>query len=183
MEQDSTTPGSDPRLVTRIVSSYVRHHKIGVDQLAGLIAEVNRTLDGLGRAAPPEEARAPAVPVSRSVRRDYVVCLDCGHRGVMLRGHIRVTDGLEPAGYRDRWKLSADHPLTAPSYSARRSTLAKQIGLGRSGRQEAVATPPAPAPATPRDGTAATTLDPVVAASRAAPKRRGRPRKQPTAKA
>jgi predicted transcriptional regulator len=181
MEQDSTTPGIDPRLVTRIVSSYVRHHKIGVDQLAGLIAEVNRTLDGLGRAAPPEEARAPAVPVSRSVRRDYVVCLDCGHRGVTLRRHIRVTHGLEPAAYRDRWKLSADHPLTAPSYSARRSTLAKQIGLGRSRRQEVVA-PPASA-TTSSGGTAAGELDPTFAGSLSVAKRRGRPRKQPSATA
>jgi predicted transcriptional regulator len=181
MEQDNATHRVDPHLVTRIVGSYVRHHKIGVDQLAGLVAEVNRVLGGLGRVAPPEEARAPAVPVGRSVRRDYVVCLDCGHRGVTLRGHIRVTHGLEPTAYRDRWKLSADHPLTAPSYSARRSTLAKQLGLGRSRRHEAVAPPPAPAPATPPGGATAAELDPAFAASPSvAKRRRGRPRKQPS---
>jgi hypothetical protein len=31
-----------------------------------------------------------------------------------------------PAG-----NLPPDHPVTAPSYSARRSTMAKQLGLGR----------------------------------------------------
>jgi predicted transcriptional regulator len=139
----------------------VRHHKIGVDQLSGLIAEVHRTLGGLGRVAPPEEVRAPAVSVRRSVQRDYVVCLDCGYRGVTLRQHIRVVHALEVAAYRARWKLSVDHPLTAPSYSARRSTLARQHGFGRSRRREAVAPAHAATPATPSG----------------AAKRRGRPRK------
>src|SRR5229473_4386866 len=137
MARCSATTEVDPRLVTRIVASYVQHHKISVDQLSGLIVEVRRTLAGLGRTTPPEEARAPAVPVRRSVQQDYVICLDCGFRSKVLRQHIRIAHGLEPAAYRTRWKLSADHPLTAPSYSARRSTLAKQHDFGRSRRQEA----------------------------------------------
>jgi predicted transcriptional regulator len=161
--EDSTTNEADPRLVTRIVGGYVRHHKIGIDQLAGLIAEVNRILGGLGRIVPSEEARAPAVPVSRSVRDDYVVCLDCGFRGLALRRHIRGAHGLDPAAYRARWKLSVDHPLTAPSYSARRSALAKRHGFGR--KRQAVVSTPAP----------------EIAVS--SPKRRGRPRKSPAATA
>jgi predicted transcriptional regulator len=42
-----------------------------------------------------------------------------------------VAHGLEPASYRIRWKLATDHALTAPAYSERRSTMAKQLGLGR----------------------------------------------------
>ena len=166
MAQGSATTEVDPRLVTRIVGNYVQHHKISVDELSGLIVEVRQTLAGLGRAAPPEEAPAPAVPVRRSVQQDYVICLDCGFRSKMLRRHIRIAHGLEPAAYRARWKLSADYPLTAPSYSARRSTLAKQHDFGRSRRQEAVAPPPALA-ATPPGGA----------------KRRGRQRKQPSSPA
>ena len=71
----------------------------------------------------------PAVSVRRSVQRDLVVCLDCGFRSRMLRRHLRIKHGLEVADYRARWKLSADHPPTAPSYSAHRSALAKQLGL------------------------------------------------------
>jgi hypothetical protein len=33
--------------------------------------------------------------------------------------------------YLKRWGLRSDHPLTAPAYSERRSTLAKALGLGR----------------------------------------------------
>src|SRR2546428_387281 len=60
MAQGSATTEVDPRLVTRIVGSYVQHHEISVDELSGLIVEVRRTLAGLGRAAPSEEGRSPA---------------------------------------------------------------------------------------------------------------------------
>jgi predicted transcriptional regulator len=38
---------------------------------------------------------------------------------------------MTPDQYRARWGLSADYPMVAPSYAAKRSTLAKSIGLGR----------------------------------------------------
>ena len=67
----------------------------------------------------------------------YVVCLDCGWRGQLLRRHVHERHGLGPNQYRARWGLSAEHPLTAPAYSERRSALAKQLGLGqmRTGRR------------------------------------------------
>ena len=40
-------PEVDPYRVAHIVGSYVRHHQIGADQLAGLIATVHRALAGL----------------------------------------------------------------------------------------------------------------------------------------
>ncbi|HEX3340395.1 MAG TPA: MucR family transcriptional regulator [Pseudolabrys sp.] len=67
----------------------------------------------------------------------------------MLRRHLRVQHALERAAYFARWHLPPDHPITAPGYSARRSAMAKQIGLGR-GRKTANAAPPAePEPAPP----------------------------------
>jgi predicted transcriptional regulator len=114
--------------VDRIISSYVQHHQIGPDQLIRLIVEVHRALAGVGRATPIQE---PAVPIRRSVQQDYVICLECGHRAQTLRRHLRVVHGFDIADYRTRWSLPANHPLIAPGYSARRSTVAKQIGLGR----------------------------------------------------
>jgi predicted transcriptional regulator len=85
----------------------------------------------LGKAAEPEQSRTPAVPIRRSVSANYVVCLDCGWRGKMLRRHLQVSHGLNRQDYRGRWKLAPDHPLTAPAYSEKRSALAKQLGLGQ----------------------------------------------------
>jgi predicted transcriptional regulator len=57
--------------------------------------------------------------------------LECGWRGQMLRRHLATAHKLTVEQYRARWKLTRDHPLTAPSYSERRSSLAIQLGLGR----------------------------------------------------
>ena len=138
MVKERTPQAVDLSLVVRIVRSYVAQNTIGIDQLAGLIGEVGRSLSRLGQNAPPQEPLVPAVSVRQSVRRAYVVCLECGFHGQAIRRHIRVAHGLEPAAYRIRWRLPPDHPITAPAYSERRSAMAKQIGLGRK-PQEAVA--------------------------------------------
>jgi predicted transcriptional regulator len=131
--------------VAYIVSSYVRHHQIPADQLTALIVEVHRALAGLGRALPVQELPRPAVPIQRSVRQDYVVCLECGLRAQTLRRHLRVLHGLGVDEYRVRWNLRSDHPVTAPAYSQRRSVMAKELGLGRKPvRVEPPPTPPRP---------------------------------------
>ena len=58
----------------------VRHHRLGPDQLVGLIVMAHRALASLGLGAPEEEAPQPAVLIRRSVQRDYVVCLESGLR-------------------------------------------------------------------------------------------------------
>jgi predicted transcriptional regulator len=132
-------PRVDLNQVAEVVTSYVRHHKIEADELAGLIVEVHRALASLGRV---QEPAKPAVPIRRSVQQDYVVCLECGFRAQVLRRHLRVAHGLEVADYRTRWELPVNYLVTAPSYSARRSAVAKAIGFGR---RRAVAKPSPPA--------------------------------------
>src|SRR6266446_569996 len=148
MADASSAQTVDLSLVAWIVRSYVAQNTIGIDQLAGLISTVHRSLSGLGRSAPAPAPLVPAVSIRRSVQRDRVVCLECGFLSQMLRRHIRVAHGLEPAQYRVRWRLPPDHPITAPAYSERRSTLAKRIRLGRR-LQEAVVSTPTPAVVAP----------------------------------
>jgi len=131
MAEQDLAPGVDLYRVAHIVSSYVGHHQIGPDQLGGLIVEVHRALAGLGRAPPVQEPPRPAVPIQRSVRQDYVVCLECGFRAQTLRRHLRVAHGVTVVQYRTRWNLPADYPVTAAAYSQRRSEMAKELGLGR----------------------------------------------------
>jgi predicted transcriptional regulator len=121
----------DPRLTTKIVRSYVRHHAIEASQVSELITSVHGALSRLGRPNQPEEVLTPAVPVRQSVRHDYVVCLDCGYRGKMLLRHISKQHRLSRDEYLKRWRLRRDHPLTAPGYSEQRSSMAKKLGLGR----------------------------------------------------
>ena len=165
MPDEPPSPTLDTELTTNIVAAYVRRNQIGADQLPVLISTVHLALVGLGKAAPETEVeQTPAVPIGRSVHRDYVVCLDCGWRGQMLKRHLATGHGLSVEQYRVRWTLPREHPMTAPSYSERRSGLAKQIGLGHGrGRRASREEPESAAPET-------------VPAPQLRSRRRGRPR-------
>src|ERR1700738_3148132 len=134
----------NPLLTAKIVGSYLRHHTVGTIDLPDLISTVHRSLRELGRQPPVEEVLTPVVSVRQSVRPDYVVCLDCGYRGKTLRRHISSRHGLNRDEYRRRWGLQPDHPLAGAGSSERRSTLAKQLGLGRKPKADEA---PAPTPA------------------------------------
>jgi predicted transcriptional regulator len=131
MNNENTPKNVDLRPVTKIIASYVGNHKLAPEQLASLITAVQQALSELGKPAAVVAPRTPAVPIRRSVQHDHVVCLECGFRGKTLRRHLGTRHGLQIAEYLRRWDLSSDHPLTAPAYSEQRSTMAKELGLGR----------------------------------------------------
>lgn len=128
----------------------MRNHKLAANEMSDLITTVYRAMSHLGRPPEPEEMRIAAVSVRRSVHQDYVICLDCGYRGKTLRRHISTRHGLSRDEYLRRWGLRSDHPLTAPAYSERRSTMAKALGLGRKSVTK-VAVAPTPTTSTPVD--------------------------------
>ena len=140
-------------LASKIVAAYVRRNEIGADQMPSLIATVHRALVSLTNAALEAAAeRIPAVPIRRSVHRNSVTCLECGWTGQIMRRHLSAAHGLSTDAYRVRWKLQRGHPMIAPSYSERRSRMAKQLGLGHDVRAAAKAPEPATSesPAAPR---------------------------------
>src|SRR5690242_6796480 len=140
------TEETNPHSTAMIVSSYVRHHTLRPEQLSDLITTVHHALSHLGQPIQTEEVLTPAVSVRRSVQHDYVVCMDCGYRGKMLQRHISTRHALNRGEYLKRWGLRSDHPLTAPAYSERRSTLAKALGLGRKPKAAVVPAAAAPTP-------------------------------------
>ena len=164
------TEETNPHSTAMIVSSYVRHHTLRPEQLSDLITTVHHALGQLGQPVQAEEVLVPAVSVRRSVHQDYVVCLDCGYRGKTLRRHISARHGLNRDEYRKRWGLRSDHPLTAPAYSERRSTLAKARGLGRKSTAQASLEVSPPAAPTPVDVDQGSEAKPARRRSRAASK-------------
>ena len=79
-----------------------------------------------------EEPRPePAVSIRSSIKKDHIVCLDCGKKMKMLKRHLSTEHDMSPEEYKARWDLSADYPLVAPNYAETRRDLAKKIGLGR----------------------------------------------------
>jgi predicted transcriptional regulator len=135
MPDETPSASVNRELTSTIVAAYVGRSQIASDQLAALISTVQEAITSLGKPAQESEGEGtPGVPIRRSVHRDYVVCLDCGWKGQMLRRHLATGHGLSVDAYRAHWNLSREHPMTAPDYSERRSGLAKQLGLARGRR-------------------------------------------------
>ena len=154
MADEPKYQGAYPHLVTKIIASYVSHHNVAPEQIPELISSVHRTFDNLARPREAPGAPTPAVPLRRSVQRDAVVCLECGWKGKMLRRHLSTRHGLTGEQYLRRWNLPTEHKLTAPNYSEQRSSLARELGLGRgsAGRSEPPAGDPEPASPQPQRG-------------------------------
>lgn len=136
-DPEGRSPEELLRLGAEIVAAYVSRNAVSADAVPDIIRTVHQALEGLSRGAPPpvEERPKPAVPISRSVQHDYIVCLEDGKRLKMLKRYLRSRYDMSPDEYRRRWGLPADYPMVAPAYAARRSDFAKQIGLGRGVRR------------------------------------------------
>ena len=121
-----------------IVAAYVAQNTVSAAALPELIRSVHEALSTLGQTpapARPVEKQKPAVPISKSVHEDYIVCLEDGKRLKMLKRYLRSRYDLSPEEYRRKWSLPPDYPMVAPAYAARRSDFAKQIGLGKGVRR------------------------------------------------
>ncbi len=131
---DSENDTSSLESVSKIVSAYVSNNSLPPSEIPHVIMTVHEGLKSSGQAtsSPPE----PAVPIKKSVTPNYVICLEDGRKLKMLKRHLRNAFDMSPDEYRQRWGLPSGYPMVAPEYSARRSELAKKIGLGRKAGQK-----------------------------------------------
>ena len=125
---------SDNTLIAaEVISAYVTNNSVPASELPNLIRAVVAAFDGLDQlqvVQEPAPSLEPAVPVKKSVHRDYIVSLETGVRFQTLARHLGSL-GLTPDEYRAKWGLAADYPMTSASYSAKRSQMSKDLGLGR----------------------------------------------------
>lgn len=125
------------RMTAKIVAAFVSNNPVTTEGLPDVIRSVYRTVSGLSVAGekPSEDKPKPAVPISKSVTPDHIVCLEDGRKLKMLKRYLRSRYDMSPDDYRRRWGLGADYPMVAPNYTERRSEFAKKIGLGKGVRK------------------------------------------------
>ena len=121
-------------LTAQIVSAHVSKNTVDVGELPTLIRDVFRTLSTLGEAppAPVADTAKPAVPAARSVFASHIICMECGKKMTMLKRHLMTEHGLTIDQYRTKYNLPGTYPMVAPDYAKTRSSLAKEMGLGKS---------------------------------------------------
>jgi len=127
-------------LVAEIAAAYFSNSHVTASEIPHVIGQIASSLAAVGGAvaavaeAPAEPApnRATSAQVRRSITPDALISFEDGKGYKTLRRHL-ATRGLTPEDYRQKWGLPADYPMVASSYSARRSALAKSLGLGQKG--------------------------------------------------
>lgn len=133
---DTCSEVSEPcellNLTTEIVASHVANTEVPTAELPVLIEAIYDKLTDLSLKTVDSYAElVPAVDIESSVTSDYIVCLEDGKQFKMLKKHLMTSYGMTPEEYRAKWNLSADYPMVAPNYAAKRQELAKKSGLGR----------------------------------------------------
>ena len=131
-------------VTSEVVAAYVAKNHLQPSELPSLIASVHAAFGGLGKPEAPavEPTKlVPPVSIRKSITDEYLVSMEDGKRYKSLKRHLSIR-GLTPNEYRAKWGLSSDYPMIAPAYAARRSEIAKTIGLGRKASQEAVEAAP-----------------------------------------
>jgi predicted transcriptional regulator len=138
-ENTGTTRGETidyTELTAGLVSAYVANNSVPATELAALIATTHAALTGLGNAGAP--AAAPAAKttpaqIRKSITHEGLISFEDGKPYKTLKRHL-TKQGLTPEGYREKWGLPRDYPMTAASYSEARSALARSAGLGQQRR-------------------------------------------------
>ena len=125
-------------LAAEIVSAYVSNNHVQRAELASLISTVHKALTTAasgtsGEPANPDQRKATAQEIKRSIRPDFLISFEDGKHYKLLRRHLSLR-GLTPQAYREKWGLPADYPTSAPNYSKQRSELARALGLGQQRR-------------------------------------------------
>jgi len=137
-------PSDVLKLTTEIVISHVSMTELTPEELVNEIKAVYNilaSLDGGGILEEPAEAKAEAGMVKKPpillkdiVKAKYVVCLECGKKLKTLKRHLHKAHGLMPKEYYARFGLDPKKfPLVCKDYSAARSKMAKDRGLGAMG--------------------------------------------------
>jgi predicted transcriptional regulator len=126
-------------LTSEIVANYISNNQVSIEQLPELIRTVSDTLNRLGQPeaeVAPEVSKPTAAHIRKSIRPDGLVSFIDGKPYKTLKRHLSK-HGMSVADYKDKFGLPKDYPTTASDYSAKRSEMARSLGLGRQRSAEA----------------------------------------------
>jgi predicted transcriptional regulator len=132
VSRELSTDHSDVGFVANIVCAYISKNSLSVSEVPSFIKSVHGALKEIAspiEVETPVSKPTPAVPINKSVTKDFVICLEDGLKFKSIKRHLRCL-GMTPAEYRAKWGLPNSYPMAAPSLAAKRSALAKTQGLG-----------------------------------------------------
>jgi predicted transcriptional regulator len=118
------------QMTADLAAAYLRNNTVAMEDVPGVITSIYQSLVNAEAAPTATETVEPFVSVKQSVKEDHLVCLCCGKHLKSLKRHVQTAHGMTVEAYKATFGLPVNYPTVAPAYSVRRSSLAKQIGLG-----------------------------------------------------
>ena len=120
-------------LTAEIVASYVGSNAhVQAAEIPNIIRAVRAALTEESEPqaeAQPERTKATSAQVRKSITPDALISFVDNKPYKTLKRHL-TRHGLTMDDYRQQYGLPSDYPSVAPNYSAARSAMAKQLGLG-----------------------------------------------------
>ena len=128
------TDDATTQMAAKIVASFVSKNPLPASQLGSLLVQTHAALVSLYNPTPAAPAgqftKATPAQIRKSITPNALISFVDGKPYKSLKRHLR-THRLEFGAYRERYGLPADYPSVSASYSAARSQLAKDLGLGK----------------------------------------------------
>ena len=131
-------------LVAEVAAAYFTNSHVNASDISNVISQIAQSLSAVGSGQAvsvvsdgAEQKTATPAQIRKSITPDGLISFEDGKSYKTLKRHLS-TKGLTLDQYREKWGLPRDYPSVAPNYSAARSQMAKQLGLGqrmRSGRK------------------------------------------------
>lgn len=113
-----------------VVAAYVSHNEIAPDEVPKLLKSVIECLMEETTSEAPVGPVLP-MPLEETFGHDFIICLEDMKRVTLLKRYLAKNFNLTPEEYCEKWGLPEDYPMVTPEYSARRSQIAKDQGLGK----------------------------------------------------
>ncbi|MHC2108417.1 MULTISPECIES: MucR family transcriptional regulator [unclassified Methylobacterium] len=132
----TTSPSVE--LAAKILSAYVTKNNVPAGALPSLLSEVHRSITALDVPMEQPVKRPTEAQIRASIRPDTIMSFEDGKSYKALRRHLTLR-GLTPEAYKAKWGLPVDYPLVSAAYSARRSKISREIGLGQKLRMQQAA--------------------------------------------
>jgi len=126
-------------LVAEVAAAYFSNSHVNPSEIPNVVQQIASSLGGIGAqqaSSEPEEKSQPkltAAQIRKSITPDGLISFEDGRTYKTLKRHLSGR-GMSPADYRGKYGLPTDYPMVAPNYSAARSAMAKNLGLGQKGR-------------------------------------------------
>lgn len=131
-------------LVAEVAAAYFANSHVGVSEIPNVVSQIAQSLSSIGAPAPeaapseapaeePQQRKLTPAQIRKSITPDHLISFEDNKPYKTLKRHL-TGRGLTPDQYREKYGLARDYPMVAPNYSAARSEMARNVGLGQKGR-------------------------------------------------